>query len=265
MEYPSSAKFGFDPADGEPTFEEFQLDQYSLDKYLSVFEGFRGIEHYTYAKLKETCGEVCENYFGHLKTDLGFELLPGDSVIDVGAHHGFFSLGCGSLGAHVYAVEPNPINVAVIRRNLALHPDYHIELLAVAVGSNDGTASFNFGKTSTTGALHQAGRDWKRTVTDIEVPVISLSSLIGGTQIGGPSVKLLKCDCEGGEYDFIMKAPLEALRACEYLAFEAHPTIYSQPEDLIKYLSDSGYHVVSYPGAMGSAVQGCLDVFAQRL
>lgn len=264
MEYPDSLKYGFDPAADEPNFEEYQSDPSCLDKYLQKFEGYRGLAHWTYPKLRDSCREVCQNYFGHLTSDLGFELLPGDRVIDAGAHHGFFSLGAASAGADVVAVEPNPINIDVIRRSLALHADYRVALIQAAVGGCDGMASFNFGKTSTTGALHRSGRDWKRTLTGIEVSVVSLSSLVDGAQTGAPRVKLLKCDTEGGEYDFIMNAPLEALRACEYLAFEVHPTLHSQPGELLQYLSDSGYSVLSYPGAMGTAIHGCSDVFAKR-
>jgi len=264
MEYPDSEKYGFDPAVDEPTFEEFQEDPSCLDRYLQEYQGYRGVAHYTYPKLRDSCMEICENYFGRLHADLGFELLPGDRVIDVGAHHAFFSLGSGSLGAEVVAIEPNPINVEVIRRNLAIHADYRIELIQAAVGGSDGTASFNFGKTSTTGALHQVGRDWKRTLSNVEVSIVSLSSLVARARSGTREVKLLKCDCEGGEYDFVMNAPLEALRVCEYLAFEVHPTLHSQPNDFLQYLSDSGYGVRSYPGAMGSAIHGCVDVFAKR-
>lgn len=181
----------------------------------------------------------------------------------MGAHHGFLSLGVASLGADVIAVEPNPINIDVIRRNLALHPEYRIALVQAAVGGRDGTASFNFGKTSTTGALNRAGRDWKRTLTDVEVRIVSLASLVDGGGAYAPPVKLLNSDCEGGEYDFVMNAPLVALRTCEYLAFEVHPTMDTQPGNLLRYLADAGYEVLSHPGAMGSAIHGCTDVFAK--
>ena len=70
---------------------------------------------------------------GRLVRSLGWELLdqrvyangqavvqPGDVVVDCGAHVGFFTRYALRLGAkRVVAIEPDPVNLACLKRNLA--------------------------------------------------------------------------------------------------------------------------------------------------
>jgi hypothetical protein len=52
------------------------------------------------------------------------------------------------------------------------------------------------------------------------VPGISLASLIESQ--GLRQVDLLKIDCEGGEYDILLKTPSEVLKNIQKIAFECH-------------------------------------------
>jgi FkbM family methyltransferase len=264
MQYPDSEKHGFEPNQDEPTIDAFLKDQKSLEQYLGQFE-HEGIQFTTYPKLRESFAEIWTHYISQLSNLFGFSFERENFVLDVGAHQGFFAVNCAvrNQDIKVVAVEPNPINLAVLSKNLSHAGVSNVEIISAAAGAKDGEAVFNFGKTSTTGALHTSARDWKRTQLDIAVRVVSLPSLLEKSP--SRTVKLLKCDCEGGEYDFLMNAPKETLQRVEYLALEVHPTLSHKPIELETFLRNLGWETHHLPGAMGSALQGCTDLFAKNL
>lgn len=64
---------------------------------------------------------------------------PGMRLFDVGAHFGMFSLLAASCGAQVLAVEPSPMAVAVLRRNIdANRYRERIAVLPSAASSSSG-------------------------------------------------------------------------------------------------------------------------------
>lgn len=259
--YEDSERYGFQANSDEPTIESFLNDSDAAEPFLRTYAGPGTLRYRTYPKLEHTFSEVWANYIGHLTSLFHLQPTLSDLVIDIGAHHGFFALNYAyASGARVLAVEPNPINLAILGHNLKLNPELKIEKIAAAASAVEGIATFNFGKTSTTGALHSSLRDWKRTLSDLDVRTVSLEGIVARSE--GSRIRVLKCDCEGGEYDFLMKTSHEALERIDYLALEVHPTIVHQPSELESFLRQRGWDVHSFPGAMGTAVQGCIDLFA---
>jgi FkbM family methyltransferase len=78
----------------------------------------------------------------------GRTLRPGARVFDIGAHHGVVAMmlarEVGSSG-HVLAVEANPHNAAVARRNRDLNQMTQLDILEAAVSDRSGTVVFNQG------------------------------------------------------------------------------------------------------------------------
>jgi len=69
-------------------------------------------------------------------------LRPGDFAVDVGANIGWFTLIMGAAvepGGEVWALEPLPKAIEVLRRNLALNETLPLKVLEVALGSTAGT------------------------------------------------------------------------------------------------------------------------------
>lgn len=66
-------------------------------------------------------------------------LKPNDVMVDIGANEGYFSILAGSLGAKVYAVEPDPNNLIMLKNNIALNGLNHkITVLPVAASDHTG-------------------------------------------------------------------------------------------------------------------------------
>lgn len=239
----------------EIDFPAFRRDPASLDSYLTQCAGPNGLRFVTYPKLA-ALQRTWESYWRELSA-LGCRIEPDDTVVDIGAHHGIVSLNCARLGARVLALEPNPINFEVLRRNIALNPSYRIEARPLAVCGQAGKVIFNFGKTSTTGALTAAERDWKRTEYDHEVEGVTLSAALDS--VGRGEIKLLKMDCEGAEHDILAREGADVLRRARFACVEAHPTRGHAADEVVSRLEKDGFKVKRTEGA-----HGCLELFAER-
>jgi FkbM family methyltransferase len=71
------------------------------------------------------------------------EVRPGDTVLDVGAHIGYYTLlfarRVGPTG-RVFAFEPDPANFALLRQNVALNGYHNVVLCPLAVSDRPGPA-----------------------------------------------------------------------------------------------------------------------------
>lgn len=239
----------------ELDYAAFTRDPATLDEFLVQYSGPAGMRFLTYAKLADL-QDIWARYHFVLEREFDFRILPDDAIVDVGAHHGIVALNYARLGASVYAFEPNPINYAVLKRNLALNPTYRISAAQQALAAQCGNVSFNFGKTSTTGALAIAERDWKRTDQSLLVEAVTLESIMH--RHGLDAIKLLKVDCEGEEYDLFFNTPVSIIHSAAYMCVEVHPTKRYEPPVLEDFLASIGYEVMSKPAA-----HGCIELYCK--
>jgi FkbM family methyltransferase len=116
---------------------------------------------------------------------------PGDTVLDVGAHVGYYTVLSavltGPAGA-VWSFEPNPRNAAFLRRHAEINGLRHVRVEQAAVSDAEGTARFDFGTGSGTGHLSAEG--------DIEVRTLRLDDVCAAHGIVPRAVKI---DVEGAE------------------------------------------------------------------
>mgnify|MGYP004005534319 FL=1 len=210
----------------EPNFYDFQQDKNILEKWLIEVKFKSGAHLLTYKKL-EDIEKTAEEYFSKINNKInGFNLLRG-VCIDIGAHHGSVSVYAAAMGGDVVAYEPNPINYAILNRNIEKNSDLKIKSYNSAVGAESGNLLFNFGKTSTTGAMVDVGRDWKRTDDTISVNVIGINSILSMYD----NVEFLKMDCEGCEYKIFENITDDNLNKVRVFYVEVHPTKENQISD----------------------------------
>jgi len=128
----------------------------------------------------------------------------GDVVCDIGANVGFFTLLASKLagaGGTVYAFEPVPRNLHLLRRHVSLNDAQNVTILPVAVSSRSGVAHFAAAANPAMGGLSESG--------SLEVQTEALDELISLQRIAPPS--FLKIDVEGAEVE-VLTGAANALR-----------------------------------------------------
>ena len=138
---------------------------------------------------------------------------PGDVVLDAGAFCGEITielaLRVGPTG-HVYAFEPNPVGLAFLKRNLALHGLTNVTLVPHALWES--TTTLKFASTADSGAsLASLFERPAEKATHIEVSALSPADAFARI---GRVPDFIKMDIEGAEVE-VLAAMAPLLRAAE--------------------------------------------------
>lgn len=175
---------------------------------------------------------------------------PGTLFVDAGAHVGFYSLLAAHAGADVVAIEPDPYNLAALRRNLR---GTRAEVLGAAVSDAVGAAAFHLSSSTTGSSLVDRG-DIEMTKS-VPVETTTVDAIVDGRAF---DVLVLKVDVEGAE-PAVLAGARGALRnaARAVVIAEVHPNALAAngagPDDVIGPLRDAGYEIrfVDQEGAIG--------------
>ncbi|MDK9695060.1 MAG: FkbM family methyltransferase [Siculibacillus sp.] len=124
-----------------------------------------------------------------------FTVSPGDTVLDIGANVGEFTLYAATRGADVIAVEPDRLNFRAWSNNTAAFPN--ARGFQFAVSDHDGEATFWAFPEGADSSLIEP-EHWSDKYT---VPVKRLDDFI--LSLGVTRVDVIKCDTEGAEPEML--------------------------------------------------------------
>lgn len=175
---------------------------------------------------------------------IGQIVKPGMTVVDVGAHIGYYSLLSAKLvgsQGKVFAFEPDPMYYSLLEKNIEANKfDAIIEPFRVAVGDKQRQATLFLGKSTGTSLFKIPDITGQTTITD----VISLDEFFSNR--GWPSVDVIKIDIEGAE-----RIALEGMHSLSRknqglkLIIEVNPPFLdianTSPDDLITALGELGF------------------------
>jgi FkbM family methyltransferase len=153
---------------------------------------------------------------------------PGDTVLDVGANSGFFSLLSAHLAGprgRVFAFEPVPSVRDELEANLRLNQAATVEVVPMAVTAASGTVTIHEGPEGHKGI--SSLRHIQRSTQRIDIRAIALDDI--RDRIGQPT--LIKIDVEGAE--------LLGLQGMDKLIAQYHPALIIEFTDA--YLSAFGH------------------------
>jgi FkbM family methyltransferase len=189
---------------------------------------------------------IKETFLDRFYERCGFVVQPGWTVIDVGAGLGDFTLFAARVeNTRVLAFEPFPESFTLLKENVALNQAKNIDIFPEAVGSVEGTLLLDLAGGE---PLQFQSRNSPITQPDSQIAVRAraLSEAILQTKQG--TCDLLKLDCEGAEYDILMKSSPETLAKIQRIVLEYHDgvTAYSH-HDLVQLLHGRGFKVQSFP------------------
>ncbi|MCZ8371095.1 MAG: FkbM family methyltransferase [Porphyrobacter sp.] len=171
----------------------------------------------------------------HEFSDMAFLLhflRPGDLFVDVGANIGSYTvLASAVCGADTIAVEPDPVTMRSLKKNIAANGiGDAVTAIEAAVGREEGEVSFTVGL-DTVNQVAGAGHTNTR-----KVRVVRLDDLLRGR-----SPAFIKLDVEGYEAEVIGGAR-EALKNPSLLAIETE----SRDEEVLSKLRDAGFVEYGY-------------------
>ena len=136
-------------------------------------------------------------------------LKPGMTVLDIGAHHGFYSL----LASHkvgptgqVIAFEPSPREYTRLLWHLRLNCRRNVRMEPLALGNCEGTTQFFVVRGRDTGCNSLRPPRVAEPAYPIEVPIVRLDDYL--ERQGIVHVDFIKMDAEGAELEVLRGAPL---------------------------------------------------------
>jgi FkbM family methyltransferase len=125
-------------------------------------------------------------------------IRPGDVVVDIGAHIGYYTLlaaRAAGPGGHVFAFEPERDNFELLQRNVAENGYANVSCENKAVASSAGRETL-FISPYNTGDHRIAAADSERERQVVEA--VSLDGFFAGR---GTAVSVIKMDIQGRELD----------------------------------------------------------------
>ena len=129
-----------------------------------------------------------------------------DSVIDIGAAFGDFSIYAAQKAKRVYAYDPNSHRIDLLKKNMIINNCHNI--------------------------------------TVINQAATSLDEILKKNKIS--HCHFLKIDCEGAEYTIFQKASKESLKKIDHIAFEIHlftPRMHRSYAKLKNLLAANGFEL----------------------
>jgi FkbM family methyltransferase len=196
---------------------------------------------------------VKETFIDRFYTRYGYRIEPGWTVVDIGAAIGEFTIYAALVPeTRVLAYEPSTGAAALLEENLRRNRIRNAILERVAIGPELGQLHLD-----TSGEPLQMATSEQRTFASSElVEAIPLSSVL---RRAGGSIDLLKLDCEGAEYDILMKASAAVLDHVYRVVLEYHdPQEIGRHLILAEHLRASGFKVEWWPNVVHSKTLGYL-------
>jgi FkbM family methyltransferase len=157
-------------------------------------------------------------------------LAEGDTVVDIGAHCGQYSLimaaMCGQTGS-VVAFEPDPYAREKLMHNLSLNPQIKRPIVeSCAVSDESGSALlYSRGGNSLSSLARTGVGVTADKPEEIRVPLLTLDSYLSERDL--PMPRWVKIDAEGAEIR-ILKGATQVLSSDAGIVCELHP--YAWPE-----------------------------------
>jgi FkbM family methyltransferase len=179
---------------------------------------------------------------------------PGMVCWDVGANVGIYTLLFAELaggGGRVFAFEPVPRNVELLRRHVSMNKYQNVRVSAGALGDFDGYAGFDPGPGASMGHIAREG--------STQVACHKADTLLVAGEVEAPDV--IKIDVEGAEADVLRGARL-AVQGNPIVFLATHGAqVHHACLDLLR---DAGYEVQALDGGRPEGTDEVLAVPARR-
>jgi FkbM family methyltransferase len=195
-------------------------------------------------RLKPRSGESFTFYENLVRRDYltqGIALNPGDTVVDIGANIGSFTVLAAKVvgpGGRVISFEPVSRTFARLKENVALNDYPNVECRQAAVDGQEGKLKIHVDPKSalSTSYFEKNGDEEQATET---VPCVTMEQVFRDHHI--ERINLLKVDCEGGEHGIFESLPADLAARIDQIAMEVHEVPGKSVEKLLENIRGLGF------------------------
>ena len=181
-------------------------------------------------------GGISRTLFNEGGRELAFmELLkksirPNDTCVDLGSNIGYTTLPMLKRAKQVFAIEPDPHNLKILRTNIQKNGYLHkCEIHPIGLSNLNGTIDFWLATQPNLSGMIRSRYSKRR----IKIPVRTISSLFGNTEIN-----FIKMDKEGHEVE-VLEGGLDYFAKTSHpvkILMEVHPSTYNDNHSLSEIL-----------------------------
>ena len=177
----------------------------------------------------------------------GLALVAGDTVIDIGANVGVFTVWAARhAGVKVIAMEPSPRICEFLRNNVQRSGLKNVVVVEAACSACNGESTLYTHQYETNNSLYPQDVFGNAYQPRYAIRTLTLETVFA--EHGVDRCALLKLNCEGAEYDIVLQSPPEAMAKVEAIAMEYHRgRTDAAPERLATALREAGFQVVLEP------------------
>jgi len=179
----------------------------------------------------------------------GQRLLPGDTVIDIGANIGCFCvLAARAVGptGRVIAVEPEQSTFDSLQRNVRLNRCENVDARRLAIGGTSGSVDLQISGTALFSSIYtevggvKAEAPSHATGSKVQrVPMSTLEALMDDADVD--RCNYLKVDCEGAEHDIFTNMDQDTADRIDQITMEVHHVPGAEPQALRSLLTKLGF------------------------
>jgi FkbM family methyltransferase len=174
-------------------------------------------------------------------------LRPGMTVLDIGAHHGLYTLLASKLigpRGKVVAFEPSPRERKALRLNVGMNRCKNVVIQGLALGDKAGECDLYVVDHHETGCNSLRPPAFSGSISSVSVSVMSLDQWLSERHL--ESVDFIKLDVEGGELAVLQGAQALLQRRPRPVILAEVQEVRTQPwsypaKEIIHHLSDRGY------------------------
>jgi len=146
------------------------------------------------------------------ETELFLSLIkPEMTILDVGAHVGYYSLLAAKRVAQVYAFEPDPESFELLTRSVNVNGYTNVKCFQAAVTNKTGRATFHVDSEAWGNSL--CSENVSNPVRQLDVETVCLDELYVSGSLGD-RIDLLKIDVQGAE-ELVLKGAERMLAKCQ--------------------------------------------------
>lgn len=158
---------------------------------------------------------LTETYLNIDYEKYGVKIGSSWNIIDIGAAFGDFSILAAQMSKlnKIIAVEPLPSSVNLLIQNINNNHLKNIKIYSGAISSSNKIIKISEDK-------NNYGHSRISQNSSISVPSLSLDQLLKKYSIS--HCDLIKCDCEGGEYDIFTKLSSTTYQKIDRIVMEYH-------------------------------------------